>query len=216
MATFSHKLSTHVHMGEQPVIHPAHHGLVRVLSSTFLHSEDLQPGQSGLLVGETVDVSVDPEELATLRGMNAALRSRELYKKWYKGPGRKIEKEILANLQGAAPPELSSSCYAARLQDVLRTAFLKEEDEDLQLLELCTLAIQQHPAQLPAESYIALHRMICDANSSAHSEDAVSAESLARLLSPGPKNAEAVAAAAGQPSASTMLRSMASALLPQG
>lgn len=82
------------------------------------------------------DVGLNSEELDALRKMNAALRSRELYKAWYRGPGRTIEKEILSLLKSSAPPDLSSFCHAARLQEVLRTAFQQEEDDEPALLAL--------------------------------------------------------------------------------
>ncbi|KXZ43932.1 hypothetical protein GPECTOR_77g29 [Gonium pectorale] len=93
---------------------------------------------------------------------------RELYDRWFKARGRKVEKELVGKFNELALNSDLKRYTASRFQAIVRQGLkLLEDDEDSSLLDLCKAAVQAHGKFSPDE-FIELQRVIADTNGSIH------------------------------------------------
>ncbi|KXZ49732.1 hypothetical protein GPECTOR_20g589 [Gonium pectorale] len=153
-------------------------------------------------------------QLLLLASLANGLDLTVLYAVWYKKLGRALEKKLVAAAKAKAPQNLLPKVNQVRFKAVLRQAFKDEEDEDeLELLTLCKVVLEAEQAIPDADAFIAVHRVICDANAWAHDDDIMNTTRLQELLTDGPDGAYALATSIGQPAAAPMIKKMAGDLL---
>jgi hypothetical protein len=138
---------------------------VQLFSSAAKPVEDLQHGAMNSAFSSAFDYDTHPR----LQRVSDSGLLREGYEAWYKRHGgRQLEKDLLLAFNNKTLNTHLHQYCADRFSNTLRKAIeLDEEEEEPELLKVCKQVISDDK-RLDADSFVELHRLICEVNGISH------------------------------------------------
>jgi hypothetical protein len=141
---------------------------VQLFSGAVKPLEDLQHGEHGV-TGSNFSSAFDPDTYRRLQRVADSGLLREGYEVWYKmHGGRQLEKELNSVFNRTTSGTPLYKYHSDRFSNTLRTAIkLTDMEDEPELLDFCKKIISDN-GRIDVESFVELHRLICEVNGILH------------------------------------------------
>lgn len=143
-------------------------GQVQLFSSAAMPVEDLRHGVMSSAFSSAFDYDTH-RRLQRVSDSGLLSLLQEGYEAWYKRHGgRQLEKDLLHAFNNKTLNTHLHQYCADRFSNTLRKAIeLDEEEEEPELLKICKQVISDDK-RLDVDSFVELHRLICEVNGISH------------------------------------------------